>query len=279
MSMGAVLAAQAMLRNIQRQQNPYAIGPMGDSYSTTVFNIYDLPKIISTIGAYCDAPVPGSEDACAELHQQILDSMATEEEYGDWTELVQAAEDGQFNNPRDPYLIVSAFEFDEMKRVIQRIASIHLSEEVNTSLQTMIAGEHGGIVLLVEPGEHTTLPDVPSFESQGKKDLPAELERYAQYAWTTSADGQVPFALEAMVTDVSQEAQDIVSYRLDASRGSDSGIAPMVRAVWLVLAVLLLVIHALLAVVQIIRSYRGVGKSIDYIAQCAEAEKRSPKLA
>lgn len=272
-----VMVQQQMYRNAQ--DNPLAyLNQMQGRNQRRFFDVIGVPKAISDVDAYCARLNAKSQTGCTALRDAMVENLLSDKEHTNWKALAQAAEQGAPNAGRT--MVISAQGLSKVRRLAQRVAAPQVEGIVAAAADATLRSQRGGVVLDVRTGPHARLPAVPAFDDgessvekspEGKLDA---LQRYNQYAWLAGPDGVAPFAVEAMIVGVSQDASDTPVYTLDARRGASDQVPAMLRSAWWLLAWLLLIVHGVLAVVMFVRARLRAARVNAYVAACAEAATR-----
>lgn len=273
-----IVAQQQMHRNAQ--DNPLAyLNQLQGRNQRRFFDVVGLPKAIADVDAYCARLNAKSQTGCTALRDAMVENLVSDKEHPNWKALAQAAEQRQSNADKTA-MVISAQGLSKIRRLAQRVAAPQVEGIVAAAADATLRSQHGGVVLEVRTGPHARLPAVPTFEDadtsaetvpEGRADA---LQRYNQYAWLAGPDGVAPFAVEAMIVGVSQDASGTPVYTLDARRGASDLVPATLRSAWWLLAWLLLIVHGILAIVMFVRARLRAARIDAYVAECAEAATR-----
>jgi len=272
------MVQQQMHRNAQ--DNPLAyLNQLQGRDQRQLFDVIGVPKAIAEVDAYCARLNAKGQTGCTALRNAMVENLLSDKEYTNWKALAQAAEQRELNTGKTT-IVISAQGLSKVRRLAQRVAAPQVEGIVAAAADATLRSQRGGVVLDVRAGPHARLPAVPTFDDadssaekspEGRLDA---LQRYHQYAWLAGPDGVAPFAVEALIVGVSQDASGTPVYTLDARRGASDLAPAMLRAAWWLLAWLLLIVHGGLAIVMFVRARLCAARIDAYVAECAEAATR-----
>ena len=269
---------QQMHRNAQ--DNPLAyLNQLQGRNQRQLFDVVGVSKAITEVDTYCARLNAKGQTGCTALRDAMVENLLSDKEHSNWKALAQAAEQRELNTGKTT-MVISAQGLSKVRRLAQRVAAPQVEGIVAAAADATLRSQRGGVVLDVRTGPHARLPSVPAFDDvessvekspEGKLDA---LQRYNQYAWLAGPDGVAPFAVEAMILGVSQDASGTPVYTLDARRGASDLAPAMLRSAWWLLAWLLLIVHGVLAIVMFVRARLRAARVNAYVAACAEAAAR-----
>lgn len=222
--------------------------PMGmyNSRSVSVVSVVGLSKTVLGIETACEAMSGEAIAACDRLKRAFVDSvMLAREEPREWLELLKLVEAGALTvkGRGDEGLMLSR-SVDEARRLARASAEPAVRAALNRASDLAMGTQKGGVVLDVLPGPYASLPEL-------KRTRVADaLAEWRQQVRMFLPEGAMAFKVDGMVLDVGAEASDAPRIIVDATRSLDDPWPSAARMAWLLLAALLVLVHAPLAVIR-----------------------------
>lgn len=236
----------------------------------TAATVVGLSKTVQSIEAGCEPATGEAIASCDQLKRTFVDNiMLAKAEPQNWLELIKLVEAGEFTGKgrSDEGVLLSPY-LNEVRNLAKSSTEPAIRDAMRRASDASMAMQQGGAVWHVLPGPYATLPEV---RLQNRNDL---LAVWAQQQRMGTLDGQLPFQLEGLVVNVAADATGAPIVTVDASRSLSDPWPSAAHMVWLLLAGLLVVVHAPLAVLRQ-RAARAREKAVAEYAQVCGA-KPSP---
>lgn len=222
--------------------------PMGvyNSRSVSVVNVVGLSKTVLGIETACEAVSGEAIAACDRLKRAFVDNVTlAREEPREWLELLKLVEAGALTakGRGDEGLMLSR-SVDEARRLARASAEPAVRAALNRASDLAMGTQKGGVVLDVLPGPYAALPELK------RTRMADALAEWHQQVRMFLPEGAMSFKVDGMVLDVGADASGVPRIIVDATRSLDDPWPSAARMAWLLLAALLVLVHAPLAVIR-----------------------------
>ena len=214
--------------------------------SVTAANVIGLTKTVQGIEAACESATGDAISACDALkHEFVENIMLAREEPESWLELLKLAEAGTFTaKGRNDEGVMLSPSIKAVQSRARASAEPAVRAALDRASGLAMASQRGGVVLRVLPGPHAVLPEL---KHSGMND---PLAAWEQQKRMFSAEGAMPFTVNGLVVHVGSDASGAPEITIDATRSLDNPWPSAARMAWLLLAALLVLVHAPLAVMR-----------------------------
>lgn len=230
--------------------------------SVSVVNVVGLSNTVLGIETACEAVSGEAIAACDRLKRAFVDSVTlAREEPREWLELLKLVEAGALTakGRGDEGLMLSR-SVEEARRLARASAEPAVRAALNRASDLAMDTQKGGLVLNVLPGPYALLPEL-------KRTRTADaLAEWQQQVRMFLPDGAMPFKVGGLVVGVDGDASGAPAITVDASRSLDNPWPSVAHMAWLLLAALLVLVHAPLALIRI-RAASARGKALQDHAQ------------
>jgi len=225
--------------------NPLAAYNARNVSAVTVSRVTDL---VLTIELACESATGQAIAECDRLKAETVDSlMLARDEPDNWLALLQLAQGGAFKqrgNADEGVIITRAA--NQLRGLAKSSMEPQLREVLARAGNDLMARQRGGVVLQVWPGRYADLSSL-----MAREEMPDMLQSWSRQVAMLAADGAQPFQAAGVVTAVEREASGDTVVDVDARRSLDDPWPSLARVIWLAAALLLVIVHGVLAALRL----------------------------
>ena len=235
---------------IQTRRDPYlemmarlrAAGQDARHRQATPLVITRPDEIVHLVDAACDDDTaPRQRSACSRLRDIVLGAMylAVEKQPENWQALQTLMSEDDGMSDETPEAVSAEHHINDIRRQARTLANERASTQLDDLAKQISAAQRGGVVVGVRSPREATLP----WDDRQPGSTVLLLQRMLTLA---EDDGAQAFKVSGMVHARSQDDSGAEVVWVDASRTLAHPWPATVRALWIVLAALLVLVHGVL---------------------------------